>query len=100
MRVVRNWLLFRTFEVDVIRSILTIHNVEDYTYKDSAMIGTFTFNKISYKDNALLIECCQSLELRMAISDIEIESCDVEIKGKSRISCFLLVEISTGKVYK
>ena len=33
-RMVRNWLICRTYEVDVIRSMLTIRNVTKYTFID------------------------------------------------------------------
>jgi hypothetical protein len=98
-RMLRNWLICRTFEVDVIRSMLTIRNVKDYTFDDKSRIGTYSFNTISYDNGAILINCCEDLDLHIFASEIRIESRDLEVKGKARISRGLFWESSTSKVY-
>jgi len=99
-RLIRNWFIFQTVEVDVIRALLTIRNAEDYSFKDSARIGTFSFNKISYDGTVLLFECNESLELRMLVSQIDIESRDIEVRGKARITRGFLWETTSSKVYE
>ena len=98
-RMIRNWLIYRTYEVDVIRSVLTIRNVEEYTFDDRSHIGTYSFNTVSYDKGALLIKCCEDLDLRMVVSKIEIESRDLEIRGKARITHGLLWSSNNSKVY-
>jgi hypothetical protein len=98
-RTVRNWLIFKTVEVDIIRAVLTIHNVQEYTFKDSARIGTFSFNTVSYDGRVLRFECCEPLELRMAVSNINIERRDIEIRGKARITHGLFWSADSGRVY-
>ena len=99
-RVIRNWLIFRTHEVDVIRSVLTVHHVQDYSFVDKAQIGRYSFNTLSYDHGVLLIECCPVLELRMVVTKLEIESRDVEIRGKARMTHGLLWDSYSGKVYE
>ncbi len=98
-RMIRNWLIFRTYEVDVIRSLLTIRNVEEYTFDDRSHIGTYSFNTVSHSNGVLLIKCCEDLDLRMVVSKIEIESRDLEIRGKARITHGLFWSSNTVKVY-
>lgn len=98
-RLVRNWLIYRTYEVDVIYSILTIRNVNEYTINDRSHIGTYSFNTISYDKGILLVKCCEDLDLQLFVSGVEIESHDLEVKGKARISKLFSMESYTGKVY-
>lgn len=99
-RVIRNWLIFRTHEVDVIRSMLTVRHVQDWSFVDKAQVGTYSFNTLSYDQGVLLIECCPVLELRMVVTKLEIESRDLEIRGKARITHGFFWESNTGKVYE
>ena len=98
-RMIRNRLICRTYEVDVIRSVLTIRNVEEYTFDDRSHIGTYSFNTASHDKGALLIKCCEDLDFRMVVSKIEIESRDLEIRGKARITRGLLWSSNISKVY-
>ena len=99
-RLVRNWLIYRIYELDVIRSILTIRNVEEYHVDDQPHIGTYSFNTMSYTNGSLLIKCCEDCDLRMVIHKLEIESRDVEVRGKSRVTHGFLWKSSTGLVYE
>jgi len=99
-RLIRNWLICRTYELDVIRSILTIRNVEEYHVDDRSHIGPYSFNTMSYANGSLLIKCCEDCDLRMVTRKLEIESRDVEVRGKSRVTYVFLLELSTGNVYE
>ena len=99
-RIIRNRLICRTYEVDVVRSVLTIRNVDEYTVEDRSHIGTYSFNTLSYDKGAVLIRCCEDLDLRMVVSGIDIESRDLEIRGKARITHGLFWMSDTGKVYE
>lgn len=96
---IRNLFILKTYEVDVIRSILTIRNVEDYTFTDTVKIGTCSFNTVSYSNNSLRFVCDPGLELTMAVSTIAIESRDIEVRGKSQVTHGLFWSSDTGKVY-
>ncbi len=97
-RLIRNWIIYRTYEVDVIRAILTIRNVEGYEVDNRSRIGTYSFNEISYDKNLLKIVCCEDCDLLIATNKIEIESRDIEVRGKSRISHGLFFSAFSGKV--
>lgn len=96
-RLVRNWLICRTYEVDVIRAMLTIRNVEGYEVDDRSRIGTYSFNTVSCDNNILEIKCCENCSLRMVTPKIEIESRDLEIRGKSCITHGLLWSASSSR---
>lgn len=98
-RLIKKRLLYKAFEVDVVRSLITVRNVEDYTFKDRARIGTYSFNIVSYHNNYLQFECTPDLELNMKVSGIEIESSDIEVKGKSKLTEGLFWSSETGAVY-
>lgn len=99
LRLIRNLFILKTYEVDVIRSVLTIRNVKKLDIQDTAQIGTYSFNTIFYKDNDLYFRCEPGLELKMMVSQIAIESRDVEIKGKSRVTHGLFWSSDTGRIY-
>ncbi|MCP4263623.1 MAG: hypothetical protein GY774_39865 [Planctomycetes bacterium] len=98
-RIIRNIFGIKRIEVELIRSLLIIRNVKDYYYNDKARIGTYSFNTIEYKSNNLQIICCEDLELNMVVSGIEIESHDIEVKGKTRLTKGWFWESYTGQFY-
>ncbi len=102
-RIIRNWLFYKVKEVDIIRAKMRIYNVNEYKVHDPANIGTYSFNTVKLEENAstLIVQCNEDLELRMKISSLMIESKDLEIRGKSRISyLFGAIEYYSGKVYE
>lgn len=98
-RLLLNWFILKRFEVDVVRSLITVRNVEDYTFKDSARIGTYSFNIVSYHNNYLQFDCEADLKLKMKVSGIEIESNDIEVRGKAKLTEGLIWTADSGKVY-
>lgn len=99
-RMIRNWLIARTYEVDVIRSRLTIRNAEDYSVEDKSHIGTYSFNTVSYSDDLLLFRCNEDLNLRIVVPKLDIESRDLEVRGKARITHGFLGDSYTSSVYE
>lgn len=99
-RIIRKFIGIKRIEVELIRSLLIIKNVKDYHYDDRSRIGTYSFNTIKYHDNNLQIICCEDLELNIVVSGIEIESRDIEVKGKSRVTKGWFWESYTGQVYE
>jgi len=98
-RMVRNWLICRTYEVNVIRSMLTIRNVKEYTFRDRSHVGAYSFNTVSHDNGNLFINCCEDLVLQMVVSKIEIESRDLEIKGMARVTHGFFWSSSSNDVY-
>ena len=82
-RVIRNFLIFRTIEVDVIRSLLTIKYVKQFQVNDTAQINNYSFNNIIYDNGSITIRCEPDVELKLQVSDINIECEDVEVRGKA-----------------
>ena len=99
-RVIRKIFGIKRIEVELIRSLLIIRNVKDYSYDDRARIGTYSFNTIEYNNNNLQIICCEDLELNMVVSGLEIESHDIAVKGKTRITKGWFWDSYTGEVYE
>lgn len=98
-RTIRNWLVFKDIEVDVVRAMLRIHHVSDFSFEDSAGIGTYSFNTISYDERTLKIVCCEPLELRMTVSRLFIQSRYLGVLGKARIRQGLFWASWGGQVY-
>lgn len=98
-KLVRNWLLFKVYESDIIHSLLTISNVLNCRFEDKAKIGSYSFVEVKYNNGLLIFECSPELKLELAISKIDIECQDKEIKGKTKISSglFGLYDSYTGK---
>jgi hypothetical protein len=100
-RLIRNWFIWKTYEIDVIRAALTIKNVKSLEIDDRSKIGTYSFNTMSYEDEVLRIICCEDCEIRIAASQLEIESREIEVRGKAQVSFFFfLCECSSGKVWE
>jgi hypothetical protein len=98
-RQIRNWVLWKTYEVDVIRSLLAISNVVDYSVEDSSRLGTYSFCGVSYDDAVVVVDCCQALEMRIIVTGLRIETCDLEVRGKTRINRGFLWYSGPGKIY-
>ena len=84
-KVLRNFLIHQTHEVDVVQSVLIIRKVTNYEFIDNAKIGIYSFNTIEFSGNNLLLKCCEPLELRFELEDIDIESIDKEIRGTAKV---------------
>ena len=99
-RTVKGGIIAKVVEVDVVRAMLIIHHVNEYSVQDSAHIGTYSFNSISYDGHALIIACCEPLELRIAISKFLVQSRYLEVRGKARIKHGLFWDSNTCDVYE
>jgi len=95
-RIIKNWIIAKVVEVDAVRAILIIHHVTEYSSQDSAHIGTYSFNSISYDGYVLKIICNESLELKMVVSRLLIQSRYLETRGKARITLGLFWDSSAG----
>lgn len=94
-RTVRNWLIYKIKEVDLIQAQLRVFNVLDFSIDDQENLNTYSFNLAEYDPDTstLNIYCTPGLKLRMEISAIHIESQDLEISGTAKISyLFGLIE--------
>jgi len=101
-RTVRQCLVYTVKEKDVIRSRFRIHNVGEFTVQDKARINTYAFNTLEYDPDTseITVRCDPELRLRVRVSELQIESQDLDVNGKSRISyLFFVMESYSGKVY-
>ena len=101
-RTLRNWFLYRLDEVDVIRAILRIHNVERCEVHDRSRIGTYSFNHARYNagKSKLLFRCNENLDFEMTVSDLLVESNDLEVRGTARVSLtFGVIGGFSSKIY-
>jgi len=99
-RLIKNWLIYRLYEVDVIKSILSISNVQDFQVDDRSRIGTYSFNSISFNNGALIITCGEDCALNIDVTELDIESRDIEVRGKARVSHFLFLNSYTDRIYE
>ena len=99
-RTVKNRWLYRVVEVDVLRCILRVRNVENLEIRDDARIGSYAFNTLTYDETTgeLLFECCEPCTLRMKVSGLAIENEELGYRGKARITQGLFWDSNTGKV--
>ena len=97
-KTIRNLIFYTLKETDVIRSELRIHNVNDCKVKDDAKIGRYTFNIAEYDaiKSIVLIHCEPNLRIKIDVSELQIESEDIELAGKAKIS-YLFGIIETDK---
>lgn len=99
-RTLKSGIITRVVEVDVVRAILIIHHVNEYIVQDSAHIGTYSFNTVSYDGHNLKIVCNESLELRVTTSKLLIQSRYLEMRGKAKIKHGLFWNSNTSDVYE
>ena len=100
-KTIHNWLFYLVKEVDVIRSEIRIHHVEEFKVNDPDQIGSFSFTAVNYNQDTstLLFYTNSNIGLSMKVSKLLIEIQDLEIRGKSRINFFLFAEVTNGRVY-
>ena len=99
-KTIKNYLIYKVQEVDVIRSILTIKNVSNFNVIDKEKIGDYSFNEIKVSNNRMDIICEPNFEMILEMTNIDVESVDIELKGKARISYFLFfMESNSLKSY-
>jgi len=101
-RLIRNWLVYKVFEVDVRRAILTFHDVDGFEVSDGSHIGEYSFNDLAYDGprSTLTVLCCEDCSLRLRVSGLLIETHDIETRGKATISyLFGVIESNSSRVY-
>ena len=87
-RIIKNWIIRKVVEVDILQCLLKIKNVEKYEIADKADIGVYSFNKLIFdeKSKQLIFACNEPCELRLEVSGIHIENEELEYRGKARIT--------------
>lgn len=99
-KISRKRLIYMVKEKDVIQSQLRVHHVTDCQIIDPAQIGRYTFNRVEFdqRTNKLLILCDPALEIRLNVSELLIESQDLEIDGRAETAyLFGFIEIDRAK---
>ena len=68
---------------------------------DKSNIGTYSIDGFQYDEKSKQIKLIlhEDCEIRIQIKEIDIEYRELEFSGKSKISYFLSIESSNGKVY-
>jgi hypothetical protein len=101
-KTIHEGLLSKEEEVDVIHSEMRIHHVESYEVYDPERIGIYSFNYVNFDEDTsiLTIETDPNLTITVKVSEIFIESEDLELKGRSKIKYLGPIEQTNGKVYE
>ncbi|MFC1736160.1 hypothetical protein ACFL1X_08585 [Candidatus Hydrogenedentota bacterium] len=100
-RTIKNRWIYRVVEIDVLRNILRVRNVKNLEIVDKARIGCYSFNYLKYGETTgeLVFECCEPCQLRLMVSDIDMENEELGYRGKARIVQGLFWDANTNKVY-
>jgi hypothetical protein len=100
--IIKRRLIYKIGEVDVLRCILRIDNVQKYEAIDKSQIGTYSFNVVQYNPDSKVMkfECNENCDLNITISDIAIEYNEIEYRGKARITYGWFWENNDSKVYE
>ena len=87
-RKVREWLLWRVYEVSVLRCLLRVHAVSEYKLLDSEKVGRYDFNLIRFYDGPSVIEfeTCIPLKFTAKVSELRLEYFEIGYSGKARVS--------------
>ena|SRR3989338_7069882 len=102
-RIVKRGLLSKVGEVDVLRCILKVNNVEKYDFSfDKSRIGTYSFNAVQYNSESkvLTFHANEACDLNITISAISIEYVEIEYRGTARIRYWIFGESSNSKIYE
>ena len=101
-RIIKNYLLYKIGEVDLLRCRLRIHKVKKYEIRDKAKIGDYSFDGIEYdlSQRSLKIVLHEDCIINIDVDDILIEYSELEFKGKGRITYGLFWESSDSKIYE
>ena len=100
-RYIGNGVIFKKYEKEWMRSIVTIHGViAQQTHHDQG-IGSYSFCSWNYSDGKITIECNEALILIVEVDRLEVQFADIGFSGKARIERGPGgVEISSNKVYE
>ncbi len=101
-RVIKNRLIYRVEEVDVLRCSLYFRNVTGYECKDRAHIGTYSFSRFQYDKvrKMLIIHANLDCVIEISMNEIDAEYREIEYRGNARITIGLFWDLNSSKVYE
>ncbi|UCD63629.1 MAG: hypothetical protein JSW34_12935 [Candidatus Zixiibacteriota bacterium] len=87
-RVVKKGFFRTIYEVPVLRCLLCISNVEEYTLEDTQHMGWYDFNTIKYNPKSGIIRINTNIPLKFfaEVSKLHIEYSEIGFRGKAHIS--------------
>ena len=98
---IRTGLLFKTYEKDWMRSVVTLRRVRSWEVLHDQGINSYSFNVWRLANGVLEVQCCESLLLRFEVDGLDVEIADKGFEGKARIKRGPMgIESSTGRVYE
>lgn len=100
-RVLKNRLIYRVEEVDVLRCLLRFANVIRYEIHGQGQVGPHSFNCLKHDEiHGLLILCVDpGCELTVEVDEIHAEYREIEYRGKSKITRGLFWHSDSAAVY-
>ncbi|MBF0216871.1 MAG: hypothetical protein HQL30_07765 [Candidatus Omnitrophica bacterium] len=101
-RIIKRGLLSEVGEVDCLRCVLKISNVQKYEVIDKSGIGTYSFDGAEYDPASRILRFLahQSCEINVTISAIAVEYREIEYRGKAHIRYWIFGESNDSKVYE
>lgn len=101
-QIIKCRILWKIGEVDVLRCLLQIGDVQKYEVIDKSRIGTFSFDGLEYDkgSNRITIFAHEDCRIEIDVSGLFITYTELEYRGKARITYGLFWESATGKVYE
>ena len=86
-KLVRNWLIWRMEEVDLVQAVLRIHHVVRFSMPNESMNAFRSFARVKYNEykKRLIILCEPALRLVVDVSNVCINVADIGIEGRVRV---------------
>jgi hypothetical protein len=84
---VRNWLVYRVREVDVVRSMLWVNAVAAYEPVGDIEMHTYEFLRVEYdrERQRVVFLCNPGLRLEFVVDGIRIQASDLMVTGKAYV---------------
>ncbi len=100
-RMVKNRLIYRVDEVDVLRCSLRFLNVITYRLDDRTRIGSLSLNRFLWdeKRGLLTLQCCEDCGFSIHMSELHAEYREIEYRGKARITNGFFWDCNSSEVY-
>jgi hypothetical protein len=101
-RIIKRGILSKVGEVDCLRCVLKVYNVQKYEVTDKSKIGTYSFNEVEYNSELRILKfhANEACDLNVTISAVSIEYREIEYRGKARIKYWIFGESNDSKVYE
>jgi hypothetical protein len=98
---IESGVLFKVYEKDWKRSVLTIRNVKSWEALQDQGINCYSFFSWRWSNNVLEAECNETMVLKFRVDQLDVELSDIGFEGRARITRGPGgTELTSGTVYE